>query len=114
MAFLDRFAAARTAENPLGLQLLFFAPPNGTNVMMSIERLNGGTAVEFDLTAAGGAAARRVGRPRSSSRQGGQTPLGHERSRLLQRRPPSQRRSHIATLYASRRDRQLCNPAGVI
>ena len=27
MEFLDRFAAARTAENPLGLQLLFFAPP---------------------------------------------------------------------------------------
>ena len=27
MAFLDRFAAARTADNPLGLQILFFAPP---------------------------------------------------------------------------------------
>jgi len=27
MMFLDRFAAARTAENPLGLQMLFFAPP---------------------------------------------------------------------------------------
>ena len=27
MTFLDRFAAARTAENPLGLQMLFFAPP---------------------------------------------------------------------------------------
>ena len=27
MTFLDRFAAARTAANPLGLQMLFFAPP---------------------------------------------------------------------------------------
>ena len=28
MTFLDRFAAARTDANPLGLQLLFFAPPD--------------------------------------------------------------------------------------
>jgi len=27
MAFLDRFAAAKTLDNPLGLQILFFAPP---------------------------------------------------------------------------------------
>lgn len=27
MTFLDRFAAAKTADNPLGLQILFFAPP---------------------------------------------------------------------------------------
>jgi len=28
MAFLDRFAAARTADSPMGLQLLFFVPPD--------------------------------------------------------------------------------------
>ncbi len=28
MTFLDRFAAARTADHPMGLQLLFFAPPD--------------------------------------------------------------------------------------
>ncbi len=69
MTFLERFAAAKTAANPLGLQLLFFAAPElDADALLTFLR------VEPELTEAGGELVRVADVPGAAAFIGGEGP----------------------------------------
>ncbi len=69
MTLLERFAAAKTAENPLGLQLLFFAPPK-----LDADALLAFLRVEPELAAVQGELVRVADVPGAAAFIGGEGP----------------------------------------